>query len=299
MLDWTPNPDHVGLYYAQETGLFAKAGLDVTIRAPSDPTSPLKLVGAGDSDLAVSYEPELFYAAASKLPVVAVAAIVPQPLDSIMAIEPGIRSVADLKGRSIGITGVPSDYADLDTALASAGLTRSEVSVVTVGYNLLPALLSHRVDAVLGVYRNVEGIEVAEQGLKPMIIPVDRAGVPFYDELVLVANSDRLRSDPTYARLVGRVVSALLAGTTQARAHPGRSLAILAKVTQSGARFLDRATPATLALLRGPDGVGCMRASQWQQFGDWMHARKLVGERIPAAAVMTTRFLPAGCAAQH
>ncbi len=256
-------------------------------------------MAAGDTDLAVSYEQELFFAGASKLPVTAVAAIVPQPLNSFMAIDPDIRSIADLKGHSIGITGVPSDYADLDTALASVGLTRSQVTVVTVGYNLLPALLSHRVDAVLGVYRNVEGIEVVEQGFKPTIIPVDRAGVPFYDELVLVANSDRLRSDPSYASMVGRFVGALVAGTTQARDHPGRSLSILAKVTQSGARFLDRATPATLALLRGPDGIGCMRASQWQQFGAWMHARKLVGESYSAAAVMTTRFLPAGCAARR
>jgi putative hydroxymethylpyrimidine transport system substrate-binding protein len=297
-LDWTPNPDHVGLYYAAQTGLFAKAGLDVTIRAPSDPTAPLKLVAAGDTDLAVSYEQEMFYAAASKLPVTAVAAIVPQPLNSIMAIDPGIRTVADLKGKSIGITGVPSDYADLDTALASVGLTRAAVKVVTVGYNLLPALLSHRVDAVLGVYRNVEGIELAEQGLKPTIIPVDRAGVPFYDELVLVANANRLRTDAAYASMVRRFVTAFLAGTAQARAHPGTSLAILAKVTASSARFLARATPATLALLGGPDGIGCMRPAQWQRFGDWMHERELVTRAIPAGAVMTTRFLPARCRAQ-
>lgn len=295
MLDWTPNPDHVGLYYAQETGLFAKAGLDVTIRAPSDPTTPLKLVAAGDTDLAVSYEQEMFYAGASKLPVTAVAAIVPQPLNSFMAIDPDIRSIADLKGKSIGITGVASDYADLDTALGSVGLTRSDVKVVIVGYNLLLALLSHRVDAVLDVYPNVEGIEVAEQGHKPTIIPVDRAGVPFYDELVLVANSNRLRSDPAYASMVRRFVAAFLTGTEQARAHPSRSLAILTKVTDSDARFLDRATPATLALLAGPDGIGCMRQSQWQSFGDWMYERKLVSRAVPASTIMTTRFLPARC----
>ena len=89
-LDWTPNPDHIGFYDAQSTGLFAKAGLDVTIRAPSDPTAPLKLVAAGQSDLAVSYEQELFFAAARKLPVIAVAAVVPQPLNSIIAIAPRI-----------------------------------------------------------------------------------------------------------------------------------------------------------------------------------------------------------------
>src|SRR5581483_9503653 len=80
-LDWTPNPDHVGLYDAQQTGRFARAGLDVTIRAPSDPTAPLKLVAAGRTDLAVSYEQEVFFAAAQKLPVEAVAAVVPRPLN--------------------------------------------------------------------------------------------------------------------------------------------------------------------------------------------------------------------------
>ena len=46
-LDWTPNADHVGFYYARDSDLFGKAGLTVAIHAPSDPSSPLKLVGAG------------------------------------------------------------------------------------------------------------------------------------------------------------------------------------------------------------------------------------------------------------
>jgi putative hydroxymethylpyrimidine transport system substrate-binding protein len=294
-LDWTPNPDHVGFYYARDSGLFARAGLDVAIHAPSDPTAPLKLVALGKSDLAVSYEQELFFAAARKLPVVAVAAVVPQPLNSIMAIEPGIRAVADLKGKTIGITGVPSDYAALDTALGSAGLTRKDVKTVSVGYNLLPALLSHRVDAVLGVYRNVEGIQLQQRGLKPTIIPLDRVGVPSYDELVLVAGSARLRSDATYRSAVQRFVHAFLTGTARARRNPARALAILEKVTASSPRFLARATPATLALLNGPDGVGCMQTRRWQRFGDWMHTRSLLKARIPVSAVMSTRFLPARC----
>jgi len=294
-LDWTPNPDHVGFYYAREAGLFSRAGLDVAIRAPSDPTAPLKLVALGKSDLAVSYEQELFFAAARKLPVVAVAAVVPQPLNSIMAIEPRIHSLSDLEGKTIGITGVPSDYAAVDTALASAALTRKDVKVVSVGYNLLPALLSHKVDAVLGVYRNVEGIQLQQRGLKPTIIPLDRAGVPFYDELVLVASSARLRDDAAYRSSVNRFVHAFLAGTAQARRNPARALAILEKVTASGPRFLARATPATLALLSGPDGIGCMRTSQWQRFGNWMHTRSLLKAQIPASTVISTRFLPARC----
>jgi putative hydroxymethylpyrimidine transport system substrate-binding protein len=294
-LDWTPNPDHVGFYYARDTGLFARAGLDVAIRAPSDPTAPLKLVGVGRSELAVSYEQELFFAAAKKLPVVAVAAVVPRPLNSMIAIEPQIHSLHDLAGRRIGITGVPSDYATLDTLLRSVGLTRREVKVVTVGYNLLPALLAHRVDAVLGVYRNVEGIQLELRGLHPTVIPVDRAGVPTYDELVLVANRTRLRSDAAYRSTVKRFVGAFLSGTTEARSHPIRALAILRRVTASDPKFLARATPATLRLLAGPDGVGCLSVREWQRFGDWMHARSLLKQRIPAASVVNVSFLPARC----
>jgi putative hydroxymethylpyrimidine transport system substrate-binding protein len=294
-LDWTPNPDHIGFYDARDTGLFMRAGLDVAIRVPSDPTAPLKLVGVGRSDLAVSYEQELFFAAAKKLPVVAVAAVVPQPLNSFMAIEPQVKSLRDLKGRTIGITGVPSDYATLDTALRSVGRTRKDVKVITVGYNLLPALLSHRVDAVLGVYRNVEGIELQRRGLHPTIIPVDRAGVPSYDELVLVASKTRLRDDPTYRSEVRRFVSAFLAGTTHARSHPSRALAILKKVTASEPKFLARATPATLRLLAGPKGVGCLSVGAWQRFGAWMHARGLLKKRVPAASVVDASFLPRRC----
>ena len=295
LLDWTPNPDHVGLFYAQDEGMFAKRGLDVSIKAPSDPTTALKLVAAGKVDFAVSYEQELFFAVAKKLPVLAVAAVVPRPLNSIMAIDPRIKSVRDLKGKTIGVTGVPSDDASLATALARAGLTSADVKVQHVGYNLLPALLAHRVDAVLGVYRNVEGIELQQRGLKPTVIPLDKAGVPTYDELVLVASADRLRSDPAYAAMTKRFVSGFLAGTAAARSHLKTSLAVLGKETASSAKFLAAATPATLSLLSGPGGVGCMRTADWARFGAWMHARGLLKTAVPAKAVMTTEFLPARC----
>jgi putative hydroxymethylpyrimidine transport system substrate-binding protein len=295
MLDWTPKPDHVGFYYAQAHGQFRNAGLDVAIHAPSDPSSPLKLVAAGKADLAVSYEQEVFFAVAKHLPVIAVAAVVPHPLNSIMAIEPGIHGAADLKGKKIGITGVPSDYAALDSALRSASLTRKDVTTVSVGYNLLPALLAHRVDAVLGVYRNVEGIELQQRGFRPTIIPLNQAGVPSYDELVLVASSTRLRTDPTYAATVARFVHAFLLGTAQARRDLPGALTLLGKVTASSRSFLDRATPATLGLLAGPRGVGCMNRREWQRFEKWMRSHGLLEAPVSTAAAMSTRYLPARC----
>ena len=90
-------------------------------------------------------------------------------------------------------------------------------------------------------------------------------------------------------------MAAFLAGTSDARRHPARALAILQKVTASDPRFLARATPATLRLLTGPDGVGCISVGAWQRFGDWMRAQRLLKAAIPAASVVDASFLPSRC----
>ena len=291
MLDWTPNPDHVAIFVARRRGYFGAAGLRVRVRVPADPTTPLKLLAAGRADLAVSYQPELFFAAEKRLPVIAVASIVPQPLDSVISLRP-LPSLRALAGRSIGITGVPTDDAFLATILAHAGLARADVTVVHVGYDLLPALLSHKVDAILGGYRNVEGIQLERRGLHPTILPVDRGGVPRYAELVIAANADRLRRDRGYADAVRRFVAALARGDRAANADPAVALAAVEASTQSPRAFIRRSVLATVALL---DEAPCLRRHLWAAFGAWMASRKLLARPVPAGAVVTTAYLPPSC----
>ena len=76
MLDYFPNADHAGIYAAQAAGHFEQAGLDVEIRTPPDPSAPIKQVAAGNVDLAISYEPEVFRARDIGLNVVSIGAIV-------------------------------------------------------------------------------------------------------------------------------------------------------------------------------------------------------------------------------
>jgi putative hydroxymethylpyrimidine transport system substrate-binding protein len=288
MLDWTPNPDHAAIFVADRQGLFAKHGLSVSVHAPSDPTTPLKLVGAGRVDLAVSYEPELFFAAEKHLPVVAVAALVPRALDSLISLKP----LPSLRGHSIGITGVPSDDAALQSILERQHLTRKDVHVVHVGYNLVPALLAHRVDAIIGGYRNVEGIQLQQRGLHPSITPLDRAGVPSYDELVVAASAQRLKDDRAYAASVRSFVAALADGTRAALANEPVAMAAVKAKTQSPASFLKLSVPATVSLLRG---APCFTTAAWSSFGHWLAARKLTKGLVPAAAAMTTAYLPSSC----
>ncbi len=119
-LDWFPNPDHVAIYEALDQGYFRDVGLDVRPRVPSDPSAPIKQVAAGRTDLAISYEPEVFLAREQGLPVVAVAALVQRPLTSLMATrKSGVRSVRDLRGKRVGTAGIPYQSAYLKTILAA------------------------------------------------------------------------------------------------------------------------------------------------------------------------------------
>jgi putative hydroxymethylpyrimidine transport system substrate-binding protein len=298
-LDWTPNPDHVGLYYAQQHGFFQRAGLQVTMRAPSDPSAPIKLVGLNQVDLAISYQPDLFLASPRALPVKAVAALVPVPLNSLIALGgSGITSPSALRGRKVGITGIPTDDATLATLLRTGGLSHGDVRTVNVGFNLVTSLLSRKVDAILGGYRNVEGIQIEQEtGTRPVVLPVDRLGVPSYDELVVVANAKRLDSDPEYAGTVRRFLGALRQATQAAVDDRDGAIAGMEQATSYKAPFLRASVPATLDLLRPPDGapIGCMEPAAWRSYGDWMRRTGLLPQPVDGASLMTTAYLAGAC----
>jgi putative hydroxymethylpyrimidine transport system substrate-binding protein len=295
-LDWVPNPDHVALYYAQHRGDFARRHLVVTFRVPSSAADPLKLVGLGKADLAISYEPELFYAQQEHLPVIAVAAVMPVPLNGLI-VSPKFRmtSPCQIRGHSVGFAGLPSDYAFYDTLLRTCHLSRREVPYTTVGYSLVPAVLSGKVDSIIGGYRNVEAIQISqEMKRRATDFPADTFGVPPYDELVLVANADRLRSAPGYASAVRRFLAAFLAGESAAIANPAGATAVIGQVSQYSPAFLKVSVPYTLKLLEQHPGLraGCMSLASWQRFGDWLKAQHLIQDTPDAAAVMTDRYLP-------
>ena len=197
-LDFYVNPDHAAIYEALERGYFGEAGLDVEPRVPSDPSAPIKQVAAGQADLAVSYEPEVMLARDQGLDVVAVGALVDEPLTSLISLpEAGIARPSRPRGKTIATAGIPYQTDYLETILERARRSTSTTSRRSnVGLNLLPALLVGRADAILGGFLNIEGVDLAERGEDPRVVPVDELGVPTYDELVLVANGRPRRGRP-------------------------------------------------------------------------------------------------------
>ena len=162
MLDFFPNADHAPIYAAEAGGHFKDVGLDVEIRNPPDPAAPLKQVVAGRVDLAISYEPEVLRARDDGLAVHSVAALVQQPLTSIISLpQSGIRKPEDLDGKVVGTAGIDYQSAYLDAIAKRAG---AHVEERNVGFNLTGALLAKRVDAILGGFWNYEGTDLRLRG---------------------------------------------------------------------------------------------------------------------------------------
>jgi putative hydroxymethylpyrimidine transport system substrate-binding protein len=278
-LDFYPNPDHAGIYMAEQLGYFREAGLDVSIQTPSDPAAPIKQVAAGQTDLAISYEPEVVLAVEQGLDVLAVGAVVGRPLTSLIWLRKAkIGGVADLRGKTVATAGIPYQDAYLETILARAGLVPSDVRTVNVGYGLLPALAGGRAEAMLGGFRNVEGVDLRLRGLDPVVTPVDQLGVPTYDELVLVANREALEDDAEAVRLF---LAALARGTAAAVERPNEATQALLEANPDLDPKLTRAeVDATLPLLSGD---GRMGSAAWSRFVAWMRETgQISGEPAPS-----------------
>jgi putative hydroxymethylpyrimidine transport system substrate-binding protein len=293
MLDWFPNADHVGIYQALAEGDFARAGLNVHVQVPSNPASPLQLLAAGKVDAAISYEPELMLARNQNLPLVSVAALVQEPLTSIVSVgKQHITTPRQLRGKTVGDAGIPYQHAYLQTILAHAGVPASSVKEINVGSNLVPAMLSGRVDATLGAYWNYEAIQLAQMRRHPNVIRMNQVGVPNYDELVLVVRQSTLAHRPDVIR---RLVQAMARGYETARSDPAAAVANLVRANPSlDKKFQTAAVRATLPAFFPTDSSqpwGWQDPVQWNTYGHWMLTNHLISRPAAVSGASTNEEL--------
>ena len=295
LLDYFPNADHAPIYAAQANGRFREFGLDVRIRAPSDPSAPIAQAAAGQSDLGISYEPQVYRARDGGTRVVSVGALVQRPLTSIISLpKAGVRSPRDLGGKRVGTAGIDYQAAFLKTILAKAGVDPATVRVQDVGFNLTPALLTRRVDAVLGAFFNYEGVELRLGRHDPQILPVDRAGVPTYDELVFVTSTRRLREPGEQGR-IRRFLEAVDRGRRDLERDRNAGLrGLLSANPDLDPRLQHAALDETLPLFAPPHGkpFGWQEPGEWGVFAAWMRDNGLIHSPAAARDAFTNDLLP-------
>jgi putative hydroxymethylpyrimidine transport system substrate-binding protein len=293
VLDYFPNADHAGLYAAQAAGDYARAGLDVEIKPPPDPSAPLKLLQSGRADLVISYEPELLLARDKGAELVSVGALVQAPLTTLMSLK-DVERPEQLAGKRVGTAGLPYQSAYLQTILRTAGVDPETVKETSLGFNLVPAMLSDKVDATLGAFWNYEGVDLKRRGRHPRILRMEKLGVPTYDELVLVVRRKDLDED--FSSKLRRFLRATARGHQRLRANPETGVDALLKVDPGLDRGLQTAVvSATLPVFFPTDRdkpFGWQEPREWDAYGRWMFANRLVKRQPDAAAALTNEFLP-------
>src|ERR1700686_4971478 len=283
VLDFVPNAVHAGIYRALAAGYYRARGIELQVVAPGATQDPLSLVEAGRAQFGLADGSDVANAIDRGGEAQAVMAIAQRPLGGLITLRAeGLSSPAQLQGRSVGITGVPSDRAVLDTEVRTAGGDPRRVHVVNVGFNGAQALLAGRIAAFTG-FVPADGVQLAVMGHAIMPFRLDEYGGPGYPGLVAFASRRLIASDPA---LVGGLVAATEQGYEDTLHDPARSTADLLRSNPSLEGRFTRASLAAYLPLFDEDGrvpLGTLRAARIEALSAWMVQSGLIHAPIAPA----------------
>ncbi len=221
VLDFVPNAVHAGVYTAQAQGYYRDRGIDLTIRQPGESSDAPKLLAAGRVDFAILDIHDLGIARERGLGLVGTMPIVQRPLAAVIARGNGpVRRPRDLQGHTVGVTGLPSDEAIVDSEVSADGGDPSKVDRVTIGFNAVSSLAAGKVDAATGFW-NAEGVALQRQGIPIQIFKVNSYGAPPYPELILTTSEQMIERNPD---LVDSMIAATTRGYELAYEDPTQAL---------------------------------------------------------------------------
>jgi putative hydroxymethylpyrimidine transport system substrate-binding protein len=283
MLDWYPNAVHSFLYAAQSEGYFAEEGLEVDIQMPADSNDALKLVAAGQVDLALSYQPQVLMARGEQIPVKSVAALVRHPLNHLMvAADSGITRPKELSGKQAGYSSIPLYEAMLHTMVNNDGGDSASLNLIDVGFELIPALSTGRVDGIMGGFINHEQLILEQEGHPVRSFnPVDY-GVPDYYELVLVASEQGLQDSQGY---IQKFVGAARKGQQFVVQQPEQALKLLLEHQDATAPLDAAIETRSLEILlplmdAGARPFGHQDTASWENVRIWLSDNGLLAEEV-------------------
>jgi NitT/TauT family transport system substrate-binding protein/putative hydroxymethylpyrimidine transport system substrate-binding protein len=235
-LDFVPNPVHAPLSAAARDGRDAAHGVKLAIRKPGSGPDSLKLVASGKVDLGVLDIHDLAIAREQGTDLVGVAALVGRPLAALVA-QPDVARPRDLVGRTVGVSGLPSDPAFVRAIVGHDGGDASKVDQVTIGFAAVSRLLTKRVDAVPAFW-NAEGVALRRKGLAVKEFRVEDYGAPPYPEVVLMTARSTLDA---HRDRIEHALAAIADGLRATREHPDDAVSVIAKAAETDDTGLVRA----------------------------------------------------------
>ncbi len=261
-------------YVAQSKGYYKSAGLNVTFNQGIVPDLVGSMV-AGKNNFVFAGGDEALQARDKNVKVVDVATIFQKyPVSLIVPSNSSIKTLADIKGHTIGVPGpYGSTYTGLLALLYGAKLSLSDVKVQPIGFTQVAALIGHKVDAVMG-YSNNEPLLLKKQGFD-----VRTFNVSDYQPLVsngIVTTEDTYHNHP---QMVRDFVQATLKGLKDVIADPSGAV-MLCKPFIPGstdtALTLSR-LQATISTWQGNGQLGYNDSETWDSMEKFLVAQKIIG----------------------
>jgi len=296
-LTYIPNIQFSPFYVAETDGLYTGAGVQPVLRHHGTSEALFTAIAAGQEQFVIAGGDELMQARSQGVDLVAVASYYRSyPVEILVPQSSPIASLADLKGRTIGIPGKYGEsWFGLLVALKSAGLTQADVKIAEIGYTQQAALTTGKVDAVVG-FSNNDAVQFQLAGFATRALPIASGDIPLVGACLITT--------PAYASahpdVVKAVVAATAAGIAEAVAKPDRALEVSAAYvpdlkTTSGKTSAAATLAATKQLWTTADGTvdPSLNAAGWAKMADFLTAAGITANRQDPVAAMSNAYIPA------
>ncbi len=288
VLDFIPGAVHSGIYEAVQKGYYEDNGINLKIIEPTSTADTLKLIDAGKADFGIADGIDLATQIVDGRQAQGIMAIAQRPPGGLITLEEdGITDPKQLEGETVGVTGVPSDNAILDTIMADAGGSSDNVDVVTIGFNGVQALESGKVKAFTG-FIPADGVQVEADGYPTKNFPLDEYGGPSYPGLVVFSTESKIGEDP---ELMQGFVDASVKGYQDALEDPAAAIDSLISQTQGIDKQLATDSFDAWVPLFGPaDTFGQFNQDNLESLSTFMVDNGLADEPISPDRYATTEF---------
>src|SRR5579872_1815913 len=235
LLNWYLYAEHAPFFLGNERGYFEKEGIDLDIQEGRGSVPTVQAVAAGTATFGYADLASILKAADKGAPVVVTGVLLQKsPMAFIALAEKNIRSLQDLKGKSLALTPGDSLSQILPLVLGKAGLKESDLTI-SAGDNRakLNAVINAQADAMLG-YSMDQNLKIAAATQKPVTV------LPFADYGVNLASSSIVVSKDTadkHADLIVRFMRSATRAVADAENEPAAAVdAMLRASPKAGSR---------------------------------------------------------------
>jgi NitT/TauT family transport system substrate-binding protein len=290
-LHWSWSPSTAGFAVAEDKHLYQNDGLDLTITPGKGSGTAVQLVSTGKAAMGIADSVAITQAVQQGAPLLVVATINQQTNTAMQVLDSsGIKTVADLRGKSVAVPPGGAYSFLFPIFLQSRGLAESDVKITTMPFeSMVPSLIAGKVDAIVGGQDS--HVALAAQGVKFTDFPFGENGVDATAHSIFTTKSYAANNGD----VVKKVVAASLQGWSEARANPQEALADIKKlapdtVENNAREELNVLLPLLCA--GGAKYIGLASAERWQQTVSLLQRAKLVTNAPDPKTFVSYDYLP-------